>query len=84
MGEGAERLPRRPGGGATPERIVGAGVWVDKLLVIRRGFNKYYYKYYSRLGGPGAEEDKLSPWVLGVCPGGSPGGIWGRGLSGPL
>ena len=38
----------------TPERSVGAGVWVYKLLVVKKGFNKYYYKYYSRPGGPGA------------------------------
>ena len=37
----------------TPERIVGAGVWGNKLLVVKKGFNKYYYKYYSRPGGPG-------------------------------
>ena len=37
----------------TPERSVGAGVWGNKLLVVKKGFNKYYYKYYSRPGGPG-------------------------------
>ena len=37
----------------TPERSVGAGGWVNKLLVVKKGFNKYYYKYYSRPGGPG-------------------------------
>ena len=37
----------------TPERSVGAGVWVNKLLVVKKGFNKYYYKYYSRPGGAG-------------------------------
>ena len=39
----------------TPERSVGAGVWVYKLLVVKKGFNKYYYKYYSRPGGAGVK-----------------------------
>ena len=44
---------RRPVNPPTPERSVGAGVWGNKLLVVKKGFNKYYYKYYSRPGGAG-------------------------------
>ena len=54
-------------------------MWGNKLLVVKKGFNKYYYKYYSRPGGPGAESHKLPPWAPGVFPGGSPGGPGGRG-----
>ena len=28
----------------TPEPVGGAGVWVNKLLVVKKGFNKYYCK----------------------------------------
>ena len=37
----------------TPERSVGAGVWGNKLLVVKKGFNKYYFKVCTRPGGPG-------------------------------
>ena len=37
----------------TPEPVGGAGVWVNKLLVVKKDFNKYYYKLYSRPGGAG-------------------------------
>ena len=35
---------RRPVDPPTPERIVGAGVWDNKLLVVKKDFNKYYCK----------------------------------------
>ena len=61
----------------TPERSVGAGVWVYKLLVVKKGFNKYYYKYYSRPGGPGLlRSSKRTPGPPGVprgFPEGKPG-----------
>ena len=67
----------------TPERSVGAGVWVYKLLVVKKGFNKYYYKYYSRPGGPGGWGTLVAPLgppgVPRVCPGGSPRGHLGEG-----
>ena len=59
----------------TPERSVGAGVWVNKLLVVKKGFNKYYYKYYSRPGGPGG----CGALVAHLGPRGFPGWQLGGG-----
>ena len=67
----------------TPEPVGGAGVWVNKLLVVKKGFNKYYYKYYSRPGGAGGCVVLVAnlgpPGVPRVCPGGSPRGHLGEG-----
>ena len=70
----------------TPKPVVGRGVWVNKLLVVKKGFNKYYYKYYSRPGGAGGPEVQrahLGPWGFPECApwdsGGFPEGYFGEG-----
>ena len=39
---------RRPVNPPTPERSVGAGVWGNKLPVVKKGFNKYHGKFVHR------------------------------------
>ena len=57
----------------TPERIVGAGVWGNKLLVVKKGLINTIINTIHGPGARGAEVFKQSPWA----PRGLPGRFWG-------
>ena len=71
----------------TPERSVGAGVWVNKLLVVKKGLINTIINTIHGPGARGVESLEASTWAPGDSPsvprgipGDSPRGILGRGL----